>query len=494
MEHHADRVVAVCAGVRENVDPEGGEQTVVVGAEIHGHPHRVAVGCPGHLVGAGHLVDAGATGTQGGDGGEILGQHLLFAAETAADAAAEHPDLLRRQLEKPGEFVAHQEGDLRARADDQTSGGIGPGDRTVGFQLCVGDPSGAPRSVHGRRRRSEGFVDVAAEALVEGGDEVAFGIHHPVFGGAVGVDDRSPGSACLLGVEDRGQFLVVDSDQRGGLFRDSRCRRDDGRDALPDETHDAIEDEGVVRVFEPVLVAPRGKPWCRDVLVGQDHLHAGEGRGVGRVDRDDTGVGVRRPEHVDVQRAVDRDVEGVGLGAGHDAPRRGRVHRVAHTGGFTGAPARAGPAGRHGVADRVPDRAVSGAAADVSLHPPRQVGEVVRGEGRGGDDHARGAETALEAEIVDEGLLHRVQVVGCTEAGDRGHRPPGDALRREDAGVHGLSVDEDRTRAAIACVATLLHLEVRVLAEQHPEALSRSGFGIDRLAVDLELHRSTSSL
>ena len=57
-----------------------------------------------------------------------------------------------------------------------------------------------------------------------------------------------------------------------------------------------------------------------------------------------------------------------------------------------------------------------------------------------------------------------------------------------DAGVHGLSVDEHRTRPAVAGVAALLDLVVCVFAEQHPKALSRSGFGVERLSVDLESH------
>ncbi len=94
MEHHADRVVAIRTGVRQHVDAQRGEPAAVVGPEIHRHPHRVAIGRSRHLVGACHLVDAGTPGAQCGDGGEILGEHLLFAAESAAHAAAEHADLL----------------------------------------------------------------------------------------------------------------------------------------------------------------------------------------------------------------------------------------------------------------------------------------------------------------------------------------------------------------------------------------------------------------
>ena len=118
--------------------------------------------------------------------------------------------------------------------------------------------------------------------------------------------------------------------------------------------------------------------------------------------------------------------------------------------------ARAGLLDRGDAVDRVLDGAVAGAAAEVSLQRPRQVLLLLVGEGRGGHDHAGGAEAALEAGGVAELPLHRVQVVRRAEALDRGHLAALGAERRRDAAVHRLAVEPHRARPAIACVATLL--------------------------------------
>ncbi len=78
---------------------------------------------------------------------------------------------------------------------------------------------------------------------------------------------------------------------------------------------------------------------------------------------------------------------------------------------------------RADAAHRVGDRAVAGAAAEIALERARQVGPLRLVEGGHGHDHAGGAEAALEALRVQEGLLHRVQSVRLAPA-------PGSSSRR----------------------------------------------------------------
>src|SRR5690242_6714442 len=76
-----------------------------------------------------------------------------------------------------------------------------------------------------------------------------------------------------------------------------------------------------------------------------------------------------------------------------------------------------------GLADRQDDVVVAGAAADVALDrvPDLGVGgvAVVHEQVRGGHDHTRRAEAALEPVLLPEALLQRVQVDAVAQALDR---------------------------------------------------------------------------
>ncbi len=146
-----------------------------------------------------------------------------------------------------------------------------------------------------------------------------------------GMQQRSAGGAGLLGVEDRGQHLVVDPDAPACLLGSGGRRRDDGRDALADEPHDVVEHPGVVGVVGAVLVACGGEAGGRDVLVREHELDALDvARGiVVSIERMRAwACGAR--EHAQMQRTGHRRVERVGLGPCHDAPGGRRFDRTAH--------------------------------------------------------------------------------------------------------------------------------------------------------------------
>ena len=143
----------------------------------------------------------------------------------------------------------------------------------------------------------------------------------------------------------------------------------------------------------------------------------------------------------------------------------------------------------------VRDGAVSGAAAQVALHGPRQVLPLRRGQGTGRQHHPRGAEPALEALGVHERALQRVQGAPLCPAEALDGRdlvplgPPG----RQQAALHGLAIQQHRAGAAIPGVAALLDAEPAEVPQLRPQAPARRGIAGLGHAVHLQDHPSNSS-
>jgi hypothetical protein len=76
---------------------------------------------------------------------------------------------------------------------------------------------------------------------------------------------------------------------------------------------------------------------------------------------------------------------------------------------------------------RVVDAVIAGAAAQIALQHAWQLLARLRIEGRGGHDHAGGAEAALKGLRIEKGLLHRVQLAAEREPFDGGDLAPGAA-------------------------------------------------------------------
>ena len=178
-----------------------------------------------------------------------------------------------------------------------------------------------------------------------------------------------------------------------------------------------------------------------DILAGEDRHDAGGGVGLPDVDRVDRRMRVRRTQEIGVSLARTVDVVDVFALAGDEtnvflaldgSAEAGRAHvflpgmpLIRRLGGGVGAHlARA-------LRDRLDDVVVAGAAADIAfeLVADRRLVEVVAlavDHIDRGHDHARRAIAALQAVIVLERLLHRMQLAGLAQA----PRSSGPARRR----------------------------------------------------------------
>ena len=177
-------------------------------------------------------------------------------------------------------------------------------------------------------------------------------------------------------------------------------------------------------------------------------------------------MGMRRAQNLQVQQPLDR-----------------QIHRVARLAGHDGVGERIGQAGAAGLAghvrldvacamQRVVDRPIAGAAAEVALQRVRQIGLLRVGQRHRRHDHAGGAEAALEGLRIVKRLLHRMQFAVRGQPLDRGDLATFASERRHQTGMEGLAVDMHGAGAAIAGVAALLDAEHIEIAQEGAQALA----------------------
>ncbi|MDI2023690.1 hypothetical protein PJL18_04238 [Paenarthrobacter nicotinovorans] len=142
VEHHAGSVVSIGAGVREDVQLQRGEVSVPVGAGLQVNREGVARSGCGELFGPRELQLDGPLQREGCKGNEVLGEHLLLAAEPATNTTGHHADGLRRQVEQTAQRPLHQERNLRGGTDHQPAIVIQPGNGGVRFHGHVLDALG----------------------------------------------------------------------------------------------------------------------------------------------------------------------------------------------------------------------------------------------------------------------------------------------------------------------------------------------------------------
>src|SRR6202789_3046896 len=174
---------------------------------------------------------------------------------------------------------------------------------------------------------------------------------------------------------------------------------------------------------------------------------------------------MRRAKNLDMKQAFDLGVEGVARRAAHHegTSRRGQAaaERVAGSGVFD-----------VGLAvERILDRAIAGAAADIALQRRTKILPLRLVQRGTGQDHAGGAEAALKSLRVQKGLLHRMDGGFARKAFDGGDRVAFGAERRNEAAMYRLVVEQHGAGAAVASVATFLDAEMAELAQKRAQAL-----------------------
>ena len=167
-------------------------------------------------------------------------------------------------------------------------------------------------------------------------------------------------------------------------------------------------------------------------------------------DGEDVRVRVRRAQHLEMQKPVHRHVHRIACATGDDS--LGERVRHARAAGLAGnVRLDGGDAG-----ERVADRAVTGAPAQVAFEGMRQIRPLLLVECGGRHDHACGAIAALERLRIEESLLHRMQGAVLGKPFDGCDSASGGAEGRHQTRVNGCAVEPYGTGAAIARIAALL--------------------------------------
>ena len=309
------------------MDLDRGQRPVALGAELHPRRHLMPRRRADELLLAGELPLHRPAGLERGEHAEVLGDHLLLAAEPAADALGEDVQVARAQAEDVAELLPRHERRLRAGADVQPPVVAAPGNRAMRLQMHVLNArGGVGHLVHGVRGLEA--VRHAADLAVDVDEDVASLLSTLV------VQDRRFGLHCRDRIEHRGQDLVGDVEQAAGLFCGGLALGDDGGDPLADEAHHVVEHVGIVGVDQVVLVERGAEEPARHVLPGEDLHHSRHRHRPLAADGEDAGVGVRRAQHLEVQQPFHRHVHRVARPAGDD-PLGERI-RDARAAGFAG--------------------------------------------------------------------------------------------------------------------------------------------------------------
>ena len=248
----------------------------------------------------------------------LVDEHL--GAEAAARERRHDVELVRRHAERirdhPAAVVVHR----RVALDGEAA------------RAVVEGRHGAHRlqRLPARARPAEAPLDHQI-----GGGEIL--LHRPegeralerdVGVAAVGVQDGIAGRRQrLLGVNDRGQWLVDDLDQIAGVLGDVAILRCHRRHRLADVAHAVVGDHGL----EHRRARPGGERIAdlRRIGAGHHAEDAGQGGGLARIDGDDPCMGMGAPQHRSVRHLRHVDVVGVDALADEEARVLHPLHALA---------------------------------------------------------------------------------------------------------------------------------------------------------------------
>ena len=313
-------VGSIRAGLGQNVQVDAQEFAVFVHPGAEAQPLGVAGASAAELLLPGVFKLHRSPGGNRQVGAEVFDEHLLLAAEAAADAGFHHPDAAHGQAEQGRNHPPHVEGNLRAGADDQPVVLVPVGEDDVGFDaglLHLMHPVFALVDEVGLGQRG---LDVVVLHVEFDGDVAGRVVNlHRV--GLVVDDGRAVGH-CLFRAEDCGQNLVLDANQFQRLLDQFRRLRGDNRHPVAHVAHFVVQADLIVGGRLGIALAAAGVDDPRHVQVGEDRVDAGQLLRRAFVDAEDAGVGVGAGKQAAVEYPRHLHV------VGKDGPPLHQLHSV----------------------------------------------------------------------------------------------------------------------------------------------------------------------
>src|SRR6266478_2583096 len=141
-----------------------------------------------------------------------------------------------------------------------------------------------------------------------------------------------------------------------------------------------------------------------------------------------------------MQQSVNMSIQCVARLAGHDVVCCGRPHAGSNRGPYRRL------FDRLHAMNRIVDRLVASASAEIALHHPWNVQSVFFAEACDGHDRSGGAKAALKTGRIHERLLDRMQIAVVRETFYRGYFVAFSSVGGNEAAVHRLAIEPDGTR------------------------------------------------
>ena len=283
------------------------------------------------------------------------------------------------------------------------------------------------------------------------------------------MQDRRASAHGLLGIKDGRQDFVIYLQQAAGFLGGAFGLRDDRSKTLSHEPNHIVEDVGVIRFDAKVVVRSRAVRQAWNVFPGKNGMHAGDGHRLVPANRQNARMRMRRAQHLKMQHFLHTDICGV-MGVPGDDGFAERIAEIS-AGAFSGA------IGLHmrNAVNGILDGVIARAAAKIAFQPEGQILLVFLGEGCGGHDHPRRAETA-------------------GKPFERGDFTPLRAESRHEAAMHRLAIEPDRAGATVTGITAFFHAEPSQIAYESAQALPRPGLSIEGLSVDCVAHANSSRI
>ena len=234
--------------------------------------------------------------------GHLVGVDVHLDAVAAAHVGADHAHVAFGQAQVLGEYALHHVRRLGGVMDGELGrAAVVVGQDRARLQRQPGVARGVEGGLHHLVGGGEGLLDVAALVDALEAEVVA----------QLGMDDRRAGIERRLHIHRRRQRLVGDIDLGDGILGDGARLGHHGRHRLADPGG-PLDRQGSLRgrfhALEMRQHAHPGLAMGLEVLAGEDAQHAWHLQGLGGVDADNPGVGVRAAHEGHVHHARQHDV------------------------------------------------------------------------------------------------------------------------------------------------------------------------------------------